>query len=258
MLVWLPKHLKKQVSSMQFLPVSDPRSFSLPVIGAMLIVVSILVLMSTNWMNTEAVSIHVPKHISAKLVQIDKPKPKTVKKPIKKPAPKINKPKPAVKPVKPVVINKDKVIPLKPEPIPAKKEPLPLPGADFSQALAEEEKMMNLNALNNEEERAQQAEKDEEAVANYVGQITALIQSVWRFPPSAKHEEVVLLRIYMVPTGEVTEVQVVESSGNIALDRSAEQAVWKVAKFPVPKDAVLFEAQFRKFLIKLTPENARL
>ena len=243
---------------MQFLPVSDPRSFSLPVIGAMLIVVSILVLMSTNWMNTEAVNIHVPKHISAKLVQIDKPKPKTVKKPIKKPAPKVNKPKPAVKPVKPVVINKDKVIPLKPEPIPAKKEPLPLPGADFSQALAEEEKMMNLNALNNEEERAQQAEKDEEAVANYVGQITALIQSVWRFPPSAKHEEVVLLRIYMVPTGEVTEVQVVESSGNIALDRSAEQAVWKVAKFPVPKDAVLFEAQFRKFLIKLTPENARL
>jgi len=244
---------------MQFLPVSDPRSFSLPVIGAMLIVVSILVLMSTNWMNTEAVSIHVPKHISAKLVQIDKPKPKTVKKPNKKPnkkpAPKVNKPKPAVKPV---VINKDKVIPIKPEPIPAKKEPLPLPGADFSQALAEEEKLMNLNVLNNEEERAQQAEKDEEAVANYVGQITALIQSVWRFPPSAKHEEVVLLRIYMVPTGEVTEVQVVESSGNIALDRSAEQAVWKVAKFPVPKDAVLFEAQFRKFLIKLTPENARL
>ena len=136
---------------------------------------------------------------------------------------------------------------------------MPLPGADFSQALAEEEKLMNLNVLNNnEEERAQQAEKDEEAVANYVGQITALIQSVWRFPPSAKHEEVVLLRIYMVPTGEVTEVQVVESSGNIALDRSAEQAVWKVAKFPVPKDAVLFEAQFRKFLIKLTPENARL
>jgi colicin import membrane protein len=62
----------------------------------------------------------------------------------------------------------------------------------------------------------------------------------------------------MVPTGEVTEVQIVESSGNGALDRSAEQAVWKVTKFPVPKDSVLFEKQFRKFLIKLKPENARL
>jgi colicin import membrane protein len=110
----------------------------------------------------------------------------------------------------------------------------------------------------NGEIQARQAEEDQQAVASFAGQIKALIQSVWRFPPSAKHDQVVLLRIFMVPTGEVTDVQLVESSGNTALDRSAEQAVWRVAKFPVPEDASLFEKQFRNFLIQLKPENARL
>lgn len=241
------------------LPISDPRSFSLPVVAAAIIVLSVLVLMSTNWMNTETVNVHIPKHISAKIVHIDKPKPKTVKQQVKKTPPKkvVSKPKPKPKPIN---IEKSKPSPVKPqsEAKPEKKQPLPLPGADFSQALADEEALMALNDNKKDQEQALQAEKNEAAIASHVSQITALIQSVWRFPPSSHHEQVVLLRIYMVPTGEVTEVQVVESSGNIALDRSAEQAVWKVGSFPVPKDAVLFEAQFRKFLIKLTPENARL
>ena len=243
---------------MQFLPVSDPRSFSLPIITASLIVVLILVLMSSNWIQSEVSIVKVPKHISAKIVHIDKPKPKTVKKKVKK-----KKPKPVVKAKKPKpkVVDKPKKEAkpkVKEKPKPVKKAPLPLPGADLSQALQEEEALMDLNELLNEEVQARQAEKNQEAIASHAGQIKALIQSVWRFPPSAQHDQVVLLRIFMVPTGEVTEVQVVESSGNIALDRSAEQAVWKVARFPVPQDSVLFEEQFRKFLIKLKPENARL
>ena len=244
---------------MQLLPVTDPRSFSLPIAVASVMVICILVLMSSNWMHNDAPIVKVPKHISAKIVHIDKPKPKTVQKQIKK-----KKPKPVVKAKKPKpkVIDKSKKTVSKPKlkekPKAIKKAPLPLPGADLSQALQEEEELMSLNELLNEEVQARQAEKDQKAIASHAGQIKALIQSVWRFPPSAHHDQVVLLRIYMVPTGEVTEVQVVESSGNIALDRSAEQAVWKVARFPVPKDAALFEAQFRKFLIKLKPENARL
>ncbi len=256
---WLLKHLKQQVSSMQFLPVSDPRSFSLPVIAATLIVVAILVSVSVNWIQSEVSIVKVPKHISAKIIHIDKPKPKTVKKPVKK---KPSKPVVKAKKPKPKVIDKVKKPAAKPKlkdkPKPIKQAPLPLPGADLSQALEEEEALMNLNELLNEEVQARQAEKDQAAIASHASQIKALIQSVWRFPPSAQHDQVVLLRIFMVPTGEVTEVQVVESSGNGALDRSAEQAVWKVGRFPVPQDSVLFEEQFRKFLIKLKPENARL
>jgi TonB family protein len=242
---------------MHFLPVMDPRSFSLPVLTASFIVLCILVSMSTNWMQNDAPVIHVPKTISAKLVHIDKPKPKTVKKPVKKIIKKKISRKPKASTSKPKVIKKpDKVVPVKkPKPV---KKPLPLPGADLSQSLEEEDERNKLSEILDIEVQARQAQKDQEAVASYAGQIKALIQSVWRFPPSAQHDQVVLLRIFMVPTGEVTEVQIVESSGNAALDRSAEQAVWKVAKFPVPKDTVLFERQFRKFLIKLKPENARL
>jgi TonB family protein len=244
---------------MQFLPVMDPRSFSFPVLFASFIVLCILISMSTNWMQNEAPVILVPKSIMAQLVHIDKPKAKTVKKPVKKIVKKKISRKAKTSAHKPRVNKKpDKALPIeKPKPK-AIKKPLPLPGADLTQSLEEEDQRNKLREILDQELQARQAQEDQEAVASYAGQIKSLIQSVWRFPPSAQHDQVVLLRIFMVPTGEVTEVQIVESSGNGALDRSAEQAVWKVTKFPVPKDTVLFERQFRKFLIKLKPENARL
>jgi len=50
----------------------------------------------------------------------------------------------------------------------------------------------------------------------------------------------------------------VRSSGNVALDRSAEQAVWKAGKLPVPDDLMLFEKNFRQFNFLFRPEEARL
>lgn len=237
----------------------DPSSFALPVVGAITIVLVVLLLLSTQWIGSEEAVIKSPPHIQARLVQIDKPK---VKKVIKKQK-KVIKKKAVVKkkaPVKTIKVNKKadttKVVPVKKAKEKAK--PLPLPGADLSKALEEEAAQSQLSDLLEAELSAQQADKEEAAIASYISQIQQLIQAVWRFPPSAQHEQVVLLRIFMVPTGEVTEVQIVESSGNTALDRSAEQAVWKVGRFPVPEDAILFEKQFRKLLIKLRPENARL
>ena len=243
---------------MQFLPVSDPRSFSLPIITASLIVVLILVLMSSNWIQSEVSIVKVPKHISAKIVHIDKPKPKTVKKKVKK-----KKPKPVVKAKKPKpkVVDKPKKEAkpkVKEKPKPVKKAPLPLPGADLSQALQEEEALMDLNELLNEEVQARQAEKDQKAITDIQSQIQALFRNVWSWPPSAKYTDEVLVRISLVPTGEVTDVIVIKSSGNEALDRSVELAVWKVAKLPVPKDAALFEKEFRQFNFLFRPEEARL
>lgn len=239
--------------------VLDPRSFAIPVGLSALIVSSIFVLMSTQWVDTTEHVVRVPKHISAKLVTVDKPKPKTVKQPVKKTVKQsVKKP-----PVKKVVPPK-KVIPAKvdkPKPVDVQKEnpkALPLPGADLTKALQEEEQMMNMQELLDAEMAAQQAEKDTAAITSVSAQIKQLIQSVWQIPPSAKHTDQVLIRISLVPTGEVTDVYILESSGNAALDRSAELAVWKVAKLPVPDDLVLFEKEFRQFNLSLRPENARL
>ncbi|MEY8262739.1 MAG: cell envelope integrity protein TolA, partial [Bermanella sp.] len=136
--------------------------------------------------------------------------------------------------------------------------PKPLPASELMTALLAEEQQNELSRLLADELRAQQADEEQQAVMTYIGQIQQLINSQWHYPPSAKHDDRLVLRIYLVPTGEVAEVQLVESSGNAALDRSAEQAVWKAATLPVPKDPVLFEKEFRQFLLPFSPENARL
>ena len=258
---------------MRLYPLSDPRSFGLPILIALGIQIVVLVLLSTHWMNTETHTLKsVPSHIAARVVQIEKPKPKQVKKAVKK------------KPVKPKVVPAKKTAPVKKKKPEAKKEkpvkkvvPKKEPDQkaiaqkqaelakqakeELAKAAAREQAMSELDALLAEEmaaENAQQSEKDQAAISDYASQIRALIERVWRVPPSAKHTDTVLVRLFLVPTGEVTEVQIVESSGNLALDRSAEQAVWRVGTLPVPDDAALFEKQFRRFTLKLTPENARL
>jgi len=239
--------------------VLDPRSFAIPVGLSALIVSSIFVLMSTQWVDTTEHVVRVPKHISAKLVTVNKPKPKTVKQPVKKTVKKQVKKQP-VKKVAPA----KKVIPAKvdkPKPAQVQKEkpkPLPLPGADLTKALQEEEQMMNMQELLDAEMAAQQAEKDMEAIASFESQISELFKRIWSYPPSSKHTDEVLIRISLVPTGEVTDVHIVRSSGNVALDRSAEQAVWKAGKLPVPDDLMLFEKNFRQFNFLFRPEEARL
>ncbi len=249
---------------MQLFPLSDPRSFGIPVLASGLIIALVVGLLSTKWMNSEPVMTKVPKHINARLVQVKKSVPKkTIKKPKKKPkAKKVIVKKKVVKP-KEVVVTKQKTKKTPPKKITPKKakpapKPIPLPDTDLFSALEDEERQNDLANLLNEELLLDQANKEQEAIMSYSGKIRALVESVWRHPPSAKHDDELTLRIFLVPTGEVTEVQLVESSGNAALDRSAEQAVWKVALFPVPKDLVLFEKEFRKFKLKLKPSTARL
>ncbi|EAT11750.1 cell envelope integrity protein TolA [Bermanella marisrubri] len=234
----------------------DPRSFTIPSILSGTIVLSSIILLLAPWSKSEPMVYKTPKHVSATLVQLDKPKPKkVVKKPKPKPKP-VQKPKVESKPK----TNQEKAKPAKPKPAEkpeAKINPQPIED-NFAEQLAQEESQRELERLMKEEEAAKQAEQEQEAVNDYTSQIVGLIQSVWRFPPSAKHDQVVMLKVFLVPTGEVTEVQLLESSGNPALDRSAEQAVWKVGKLPVPDDVVLFEKQFRQIILKLQPENARL
>ena len=238
---------------------SDPTSFKIPALGSGLIILVLLLLLTNQWIGHEDRVVKVPQHIAARIVQLNEPKPKAakVKQPKKQAPAKKTKPVEKVKP-KPVtkVETKKAETVIKKEIAPAK--PLPLPGADFLDALEKEEANNARAEAEQKEAQAKQALKDQQQVADYSSQINALIQSVWRFPPSAKHDEEVVLRVYLVPTGEVTEVLLLESSGNTALDRSAEQAVWKVGNFPVPEDATLFEKQFRQIVLKLKPENARL
>ena len=62
-----------------------------------------------------------------------------------------------------------------------------------------------------------------------------------------------VIRITLVPGGEVAGVQIVQSSGNAAFDRQAENAVRKAAPLPVPEDPRLFQ-QMRSLSIVFAPK----
>lgn len=98
---------------------------------------------------------------------------------------------------------------------------------------------------------------DEKAMA-YVARIKQEIAQNWSRPPSARRDMEAMLRVRLVPTGEVVEVSVAKSSGNSAFDRSAVLAVEKADRFQVPNDSSQFERNFREFNVLFRPEDLRL
>ena len=89
--------------------------------------------------------------------------------------------------------------------------------------------------------------------------IQASVINRWTRPPSARNGMVSILSIQLVPTGELVGVSVLQSSGNIAFDRSAMTAVERTGRFPeVAKlDNRTFEANFRRFQLIFKPEDLR-
>lgn len=90
----------------------------------------------------------------------------------------------------------------------------------------------------------------------------ALIERVeqnWSRPPSARNGLEVVLEVNMLPTGIVTGLRVIKSSGDPAFDRAAEQAVKRVDRFTevmqIPPD--IFERYFRVFRFTFSPEDLR-
>ncbi len=109
-----------------------------------------------------------------------------------------------------------------------------------------------------QEQAYRKAVTDDEKAMAYVAQIQREIIQNWSRPPSARNGMQAILRVFLVPTGEVVNVVVEESSGNDAFDRSAVLAVRKAERFQVPQDSSQFERNFREFTVLFRPEDLRL
>lgn len=111
------------------------------------------------------------------------------------------------------------------------------------------------------EDNAMAAERDQEAVASFAGLIQRDIQNNWSRPPSARIGMHVVLLIQLIPSGDVINVSVLKSSGNDAFDRSAQDAVRRVGKFPylkeLDKTPQVFERNFRRLQLDFSPEDLR-
>ena len=95
------------------------------------------------------------------------------------------------------------------------------------------------------------------AVASYQDYIQGKIIQNWSRPLSARNGMKVTLLLNLVPTGEVSNVSVVSSSGDSAFDRSAIQAVQRVGKFEELQklSPSQFNANFRQLRLIFQPED---
>ena len=106
----------------------------------------------------------------------------------------------------------------------------------------------------------EQARTDRSISQSYSALIAARIEQNWSRPLSARKGMQCELEIQMVPTGQVINVKVTKSSGNIAFDRSAIQAVKKIERFHEVKDipSRIFEQYFRTFKLSFNPRDLPL
>ena len=235
----------------------SPRDYLLPVMAAATLHALLALLVLRGWEFSTDTPVIVPKSVQASLV--------TLEKPAARPRPQSN--------VKPKVRPKTPAKP-KPKPIDTSAQE-----AAKAKALAEAERKareaevlrerqeqlekqreQQLDRLLAEEEDMLQADAEHSEIARYQAIIRAEVISQWSRPPSARRDMVVVLQLQLVPSGDVVNVRVKQSSGHEPFDRSAELAVQKVERFAALRDmpSQLFERHFRSFSISFRGEDLRL
>jgi colicin import membrane protein len=100
------------------------------------------------------------------------------------------------------------------------------------------------------EDARRQAERSG-LLAQYVQIIAQKVERNWARPPSAVSGLSCDVRVTQIPGGEVVDVRVVACTGDAAVVRSIEAAVYKSSPLPPPPDPSLFE---RELLFKFEPE----
>lgn len=235
----------------------DWRSYLMPVMATLLLHALVIALIGGGWEprpDPRPVVDRV-KIVQAKLVTLKKEQPIVKPKPVVKPKPKPqSKPKPEVK---------------KPQPVekPEEKKPTAeeleqqrqqeLAQQQEQQRLAAEQALTDLVA---DEDAELQADEDAVLVAQYTAMISQQMHQKWKLPPSARRNMVAQVSIRMLPTGEIAAMTLSQSSGNGAFDQSAMLAVQNAGRFVFMQDLPirLFEAHFREFTFRFSPEDLRL
>ncbi|MBL4582818.1 MAG: cell envelope integrity protein TolA [Gammaproteobacteria bacterium] len=104
---------------------------------------------------------------------------------------------------------------------------------------------------------AEVATSEFEMVQSGMAIIQQAVQSVWSRPPSARNGMRAILQIRMLPTGELLDAVITQSSGDPAFDRSAENAVYSAAPFRELQALPInvFNENFRSLSLIFQPED---
>lgn len=100
---------------------------------------------------------------------------------------------------------------------------------------------------------AERARREQTEVDRYVRLIQQQVARAWIRPPNWTGQQCVV-RVNLIPGGDVVAVSMVRSCGDAVLDRSVESAVWRAAPLQVPTaDSGLFD-RFRQLEFVFKPE----
>ena len=127
-------------------------------------------------------------------------------------------------------------------------------------AFAKEVKDINAKSLQQQMHQEAQrlagvrAQHAQGVVDKYKALVLQAISQQWLLPANVDKKLYAELLIRVAPGGMVLDVQLIRSSGDVTLDRSARAAVFKASPLPVPKEPDAFDA-FRQFVLKVKPEN---
>lgn len=104
---------------------------------------------------------------------------------------------------------------------------------------------------------AEAARNEFELVQSATGLIQQVVQENWSRPPSARNGMRTILQIRMLPTGELLDVTITQSSGDPAFDRSAETAVYRAAPFSELQSLPInvFNSNFRSLSLIFEPDD---
>ena len=131
-----------------------------------------------------------------------------------------------------------------------------------TRTLEEQARLRQMDQAREQERQRQQATQELaitefELVQSATALIQQLVQGTWSRPPSARNGMRAILQIRMLPTGELVSATITESSGDVAFDRSAENAVYRAAPFrelqTLPIN--LFNRNFRTLSLIFQPED---
>ena len=94
-------------------------------------------------------------------------------------------------------------------------------------------------------------------VLDALNKMTIRITEAWRRPSGFRGGLEVYLRMSLASDGELVDVRIVKTSGDVLFDRSATSAVKRAAPFDEVKqfDEATFEEKFRSLTVKFRPED---
>jgi len=101
------------------------------------------------------------------------------------------------------------------------------------------------------EEKAQADELAKREIDKYQVLIRQKVERNWLKPPGNLKGLVSVIEVRLIPGGDVIDVGIVKTSGNLVFDRSVERAVRKASPLPLPKNLAIASRMYEfKFIFE--------